>query len=122
MSVRTLDQPAGQPSPGPQPRLGKTAQEWLAGYSFLAPAAIIIFLFIIVPILFAVYISFTDWTGVRPVDTAQPVGALNYRALLGLGDENGNITQQDFFTAIKNTSYYVLGVVPTQTALALLLA
>ena len=37
--------------------------------------------------------------------------------LLGIGEENGGITQQEFFIAIKNTSYYVLGVVPAQVDL-----
>src|SRR5690606_26856640 len=32
------------------------------------------------------------------------------------------ISQRDFYTALKNTVYFVLGVVPTQTILALLLA
>ncbi|PJF39080.1 MAG: sugar ABC transporter permease, partial [Phototrophicales bacterium] len=42
----------------------------------------------------------------------------NYRKLL---IEDG-IRRQDFFTALKNTTYFVLGVVPTQTVLALILA
>ncbi len=46
------------------------------------------------------------------------VGLENYRKLL---IEDG-IRRQDFFTALKNTTYFVLGVVPTQTVLALILA
>ena len=34
----------------------------------------------------------------------------------------GGIRQSDFFKALKNTTYFALGVVPTQTILALLLA
>lgn len=46
------------------------------------------------------------------------VGLENYNRLLF----QGGIRQTDFFTALKNTVYFVLGVVPTQTALALVLA
>ncbi|PJF23308.1 MAG: hypothetical protein CUN56_01560 [Phototrophicales bacterium] len=46
------------------------------------------------------------------------VGLDNYKKLLF---EEG-IRQQDFFTALKNTVYFVLGVVPTQTIIALVLA
>ncbi len=51
-------------------------------------------------------------------DAYQFIGLENYNELL-LG---GGIRQRDFFTSLKNTVYFVLGVVPTQTALALLLA
>lgn len=46
------------------------------------------------------------------------VGLQNYSKLLA----EGGIRQTDFFTALKNTVYFVLGVVPVQTALALILA
>lgn len=46
------------------------------------------------------------------------VGLENYSKLLL---EDGT-RQRDFFTALKNTVYFVLGVVPAQTVLALLLA
>ncbi len=46
------------------------------------------------------------------------VGTTNYQRLL---TEEG-LTQRDFFLSVKNTVYFVLGVVPTQTILALVLA
>lgn len=46
------------------------------------------------------------------------VGLENYNRLLF----EGGIRQTDFFTALKNTIYFVIGVVPTQTVLALVLA
>jgi len=46
------------------------------------------------------------------------VGGQNYSKLLA----EGGIRQTDFFTALKNTLYFVLGVVPVQTVLALVLA
>jgi multiple sugar transport system permease protein len=46
------------------------------------------------------------------------IGLENYSRLL-LRD---GIAQRDFYTSLKNTVYFVLGVVPTQTLLALVLA
>ncbi len=96
-------------------------EQTIAGLTFIAPAAVIFIVFLIIPILFALYISLTNWNGISPVfepGAYEFVGLQNYRALL---IEDG-IRQADFFKALKNTTYYVLGVVPTQTILALLLA
>lgn len=50
-------------------------------------------------------------------DAYQLVGLRNYEQVLISGRR-----VDDFYTALKNTMYYVLGVVPTQTLIALLLA
>ena len=106
-------------------------QEAMTGYVFMAPALVIFLVFLIIPIGAAVYLSFTDWNGISPVfekDSFNPVGLDNYSDLLrGQHDEDGRLVkastrQRDFFISLKNTVYYVLGVVPTQTLLALLLA
>ncbi len=192
-------------------------QDALVGYLFMAPALSIFLVFLVIPIIFAVYISFTNWNGITPlaqtearasgsvvftnqtaaavtipagtlvstrgdsavqfrttqevvlpagaestvevpVEAVEPGAASNARrgmiavvppelselvtvtnpaifttgldnAYSGVGLENysallfqDGIRQRDFFTALKNTVYYVLGVVPAQTALALLLA
>ena len=58
----------------------------------------------------------------------ETIGLDNYRdLLLGEHTEDGRVVkastrQKDFFIALKNTTYYVLGVVPAQTFLALVLA
>lgn len=99
----------------------KKREEAVTGYLFMAPALVIFVIFLIIPIIFAIYVSFTDWNGITPLsqeDAYQFVGLENYNQLLF----QGGIRQQDFFKAVKNTAYYVLGVVPTQTVLALLLA
>jgi multiple sugar transport system permease protein len=194
----------------------KRMEEIITGYTFLAPAMIIFIVFLVLPIAFAFFISFTDWNGISPLgqtqtgaageveftnETADPVTVpagtavikagkdgiryltqaevqvpANGTALVavaadpsqgkdtnaaksivkeiegpladvlkvknpaaitgGLDDSfkvNGldnynrllfkdGLAQQDFFTAFKNTLYFVLGVVPVQTILALLLA
>src|SRR5439155_22240294 len=73
---------------------------------------------VFIPMIYAFFISFTDWTGLQPPSEARYIDLQNYRDLL---TQDGFI-RTDFFTAIKNTVYYVVGVVPAQTALALLLA
>lgn len=196
----------------------KQRADALTGYMFMAPALIIFLVFLIIPILFAIYISLTDWNGITPVfqtsapargavtltnQTADPVTiptgtiiqregapeiayqttaevvvpagegntievpvealeagrAFNVRRnqldafadetlgtqvivanpdaissgtddafqLVGLDNYNRLLFQEgsrqrDFFIALKNTVYFVIGVVPTQTLIALLLA
>jgi multiple sugar transport system permease protein len=81
---------------------------------------VILGLFLAAPILMALWVSFTDWAGRgNPFsESAGFVGGDNYAALL---TEPG-LARQDFMTSLRNTFYYVLGVVPLQTVLALLLA
>jgi multiple sugar transport system permease protein len=95
-------------------------EEAIAGWTFIAPAAVILLLFMIVPLLVAGFFSLTDWNGRTPLNQEgayQIVGLQNYQQLLVEGRR-----VDDFYNALKNTVYYALGVVPTQTALALILA
>lgn len=94
--------------------------DMLAGLSFVGPAMIVLFVFLILPLLVAFYFSFTDWSGTRPLD--QPgayefIGLDNYERWLVDGRR-----VDDFYRAVRNTLYYVVGVVPVQTVFALLLA
>jgi len=91
-----------------------------AGLSFVAPAALILFVFLILPLLVAFYFSFTNWSGTRPLDHPEAyevVGLKNYDRWLVSGRR-----VDDFYRAVRNTLYYVIGVVPVQTVFALLLA
>ena len=99
----------------------KKREETIAGYLFIAPAVVVFVVFLIIPIVFSAYISLTDWNGITPLNSEQPysyVGLDNYNQLLF----KDGVRQQDFYKALKNTVYYVIGVVPTQTILALVLA
>jgi multiple sugar transport system permease protein len=109
----------------------KRRQEAVTGYLFMAPALIVFLVFLIIPIAASIYLSFTDWNGITPVldkGAYKMVGFDNYSDLLrGQHSEDGRVVkattrQKDFFISLKNTTYYVLGVVPTQTFLALILA
>ena len=93
-------------------------QDTVAGWLFMSPTLLILGIFLLVPILFALYFSFTDWNGISPPNQANFVGFENFRLLLL---EDG-IRRADFFKALKNTTYFSLGVVPLQTALSLFLA
>ncbi len=109
---------SGTKSTSRRPRLGKDAQEWIAGYAFLSPALVVLVLFVFIPIVFSLIISFTDWTGIQPPDQARGVGLANYQQLF-----NPDLTAgEQFYQALRNTIYYVIIVVPLQTILALLLA
>ncbi|HXF64990.1 MAG TPA: sugar ABC transporter permease [Caldilineaceae bacterium] len=93
-------------------------EDAIAGWLFMAPALIVLGLFLAAPILFAAYYSLTDWNGISPPAEANYIGFNNYAQLLVVD----GIRQADFFRALKNTTYFALGVVPLQTAIALCLA
>ena len=81
---------------------------------------VILGVFLLIPIVMAAWVSISDWNGNgSPFGAnAHYVGLANYRHLL---TEPG-LDQNNFGTAIRNNVYYVLLVVPIQTAVALFLA
>ena len=98
---------------------GIRGRESLYGWLFVSPAILIVGLFLAVPILLALYVSFSDWNGLgSPLGNSDVVGVENYTKVL----VDSGLAQRDFGTAIRNNLYYVLLVVPLQTALALFLA
>ena len=96
----------------------KKYQGWLAGFGFFAPALIILGLFVVIPMVLALVVSLTDWSGLTTLNNAHFIGLQNYQDLL----TNDSPIRDNFFLAVKNTAYYAIGLVPTQTILALLLA
>jgi len=97
-------------------------REGVAGWLFTAPMIIVLGVFLFVPILMALWVSMTNWRGnVDPFGggpNAAFVGAKNYTALF-LDD---GLARSNFMQSLGNTFYYVLLVVPLQTATSLLLA
>lgn len=91
-----------------------------AGWLFTAPMIVILGLFLVVPIVMALWVSVSDWTGRGSPFNADVsfVGMENYRDLL----TRPGLARQDLMTSLRNTFYYVLGVVPLQTVIALTLA
>lgn len=90
----------------------------LAGWLFATPAMVILGLFLVLPVIAALWVSVSDWAGKGSPLEAGFVGLDNYRALL---TEPG-LSQRDLATSLRNTLYYVVLVVPLQTGLALGLA
>lgn len=95
-------------------------REAAAGWLFTVPAVLLLITFLVVPIIMAAWVSISDWGGIGSPFSAgvTPVGLANYRALL---TEPG-LPQQDLGLSLRDNLYYVLLVVPLQTALALALA
>src|SRR6266511_3565013 len=81
------------------------------GYAFIAPTLAVLSVFHGWPILQTFGMSFFNWDLLT--QERRFTGLENYRLLAGSGE---------FWLALRNTVYYVLGVVPAQTAAALLLA
>jgi multiple sugar transport system permease protein len=113
--------PRGGPGRAPRRnRRGEGQRQSVAGWLFITPTLAILGLFLLIPILMALWVSFTDWNGRGSPLSARVgfVGVDNYRSLL---TEPG-LSRQDFMISLRNTFYYVIGVVPLQTLLALGLA
>ncbi|WP_159499142.1 carbohydrate ABC transporter permease [Microbacterium sp. 18062] len=94
--------------------------EGLAGWVFVSPALIVLGLFLLAPVLMALWVSFSDWSG-RGSPLSPNVGFVgldNYAAV----STDGGLAERDFGIALRNNAWYVLLVVPLQTALALTLA
>ncbi len=92
----------------------------LAGWLFVTPVIVIVGLFMLVPVIMAAWVSVSDWSGIGPpfAEGVNFVGADNYAELLG----GSGLPTRDLGTALRNNFYYVLFVVPIQTAIALGLA
>jgi multiple sugar transport system permease protein len=101
-------------------RTGIYGRQGSAGWLFVAPVVVILGLFLLLPIGMALFVSLTQWNGQGSPFTGDVpvVGLDNYTRLFA---EPG-LVRLDFMTSIRNNIYYVLIVVPVQTAVALFLA
>lgn len=82
------------------------------GYILTAPAVILLIAFLIIPIIGTIYYSFFTYQVMRP-DNIIFNGFKNYQKLFH---------DRNFWTALKNTVYFTVLVVPFQCILALALA
>lgn len=94
--------------------------EGAAGWIFTAPIILILGVFLFIPVLMALWVSFSDWTGRgSPISgNVGFVGLDNYQAVTS----GGGLAERNFGIAIRNNAWYVLLVVPLQTMLSLFLA
>ncbi|MDB1088701.1 sugar ABC transporter permease [Streptomyces sp. ACA25] len=96
------------------------AREGAWGWLFVSPMVLVLGVFLLLPILTALWVSLLDWDGQSSPLSGQAdfVGLDNYRRLL---TEDG-LDRTVFATSLRNNLFYVLLTVPLQTALALTLA
>ena len=94
----------------PRDRGRPRRREHLAGALFVGPAALLLGLFSLFPVGYAVYVSLHRWKTVR----VGFVGLENYRRAL--------LADPEFGKALLVTVYYVLGTVPVSIGLGLVLA
>ncbi|MEA5576706.1 sugar ABC transporter permease [Anabaena sp. UHCC 0451] len=86
--------------------------ENLAGYLFMMPTILILGTFVILPILYAVFLS---------LHKVQLLGGIEYE-FIGWQNFTRLVEDEQLGIALKNTAEYVAIVVPSQTILALILA
>jgi multiple sugar transport system permease protein len=112
----TVSAPRRAASSGRGIRRGEAAAGWI----FTLPVLIILGVFLLIPVLMALWVSFSDWSGRgSPFSSdVQFVGLDNYAAITS----GGGLAERDFGIALRNNAWYVLLVVPLQTALSLFLA
>lgn len=82
----------------------------LWGYGFTSPSAILLFVFIILPIFISAALSLTDFSG---FNEPTYVGFKNYVDMF---------KDKKFLASMKNTFIYVIATVPLQTILSLVVA
>src|SRR5690349_8663150 len=110
MNATILERAVGSGTSGA--RLRRSEELW--AWAFAGPAVLLGSVFIILPFLMAIVISFTNQRLIAaPSLPTRFIGLQNYQLLL---------TDPDFWQALRNTAFFVLVVVPVQTSFALLLA
>ena len=82
----------------------------IAPYAFLAPAAVILGVFLVLPVAMAFYLSFTKYNALTP---AVWTGLANYQRL---------VSEPLFWKALWNSVLFLVGVVPALVILPLFLA
>ena len=98
------------PATRQRPRGRRVRSSTWAAYGFLLPNLLGFLTFTFLPVVAALLISFTSWDLLQPPEW---VGLANYRRLVG---------DTTFHVVLRNTVLYVLGTVPVQMGLALLVA
>ncbi|MDT5034897.1 MAG: multiple sugar transport system permease protein [Micromonosporaceae bacterium] len=111
-STATVPRPAAaHREQQPTVRYSRPRRRWV-GLAFVAPAALYLVAFQLLPVLYGLALSFTEYS---PLSRSgpRPVGLANYTRLL---------SNADFGKALLVTGRYVLQVLPATVVIALLLA
>jgi len=110
MSAVPFVRPARAKLPAEEPlipqRRGGTAGYWL----YLIPGLVLVTVIVVVPLVWNVYLSFTDWRGIRPPEF---IGLENWIELFG---------DATFWTSFVNSIWMILAMVVFPTLIGLVLA
>ncbi|MDO4242758.1 MAG: sugar ABC transporter permease [Actinomyces sp.] len=119
MSTRRPRSAGAWAARGPGSRGAGRRGTGVTGWLFVSPAVVVLTVFMLLPVLMALWVSVSDWSGVGSPLSGEVgfVGASNYTDLVG-----GGLAERDLGIALRNNLWYVLLVVPLQTLLALTLA
>jgi multiple sugar transport system permease protein len=98
-----------QPIPGLRRLVSRKVQERTLGYTFLAPAIILIGVFELYPIFYGFYISLCDWR-------------LGCQAIVGADNYARGLTDPAMWYALLVTATYSLITVPVQLGLGFIIA
>jgi multiple sugar transport system permease protein len=112
-SPRTVEAQVPAPARTRSPRRRSWAQrgrQALTGWSFVAPATVVVVGISIFPAVWALFISLTKWNGIAP---ATPVGLRNYQQVA---------QDPDFAAAAGHTVLLTVTFVPASVLLGLLIA
>ncbi|MDY5127000.1 carbohydrate ABC transporter permease [Actinotignum sp. GS-2025f] len=90
----------------------ETSAQARAGWGMLAPAGILMLLFLVVPIVLTFILAFTDARLISP-RPMQFIGLENFERLFGT---------EVFWASLRNTLIFALVIVPGQSGLALIMA
>lgn len=105
-----------------RPGGGIRGREGIAGWVFTAPMIVVLGVFLFIPVLMALYVSLTSWNGngspFAGGQNATFVGLDNYSALF----TRDGLTRDNFMQSLGNNLWYVVFVVPLQTATSFFLA
>ncbi|MBO4262861.1 MAG: sugar ABC transporter permease, partial [Clostridia bacterium] len=101
---------------GKQRNLKYRARTAMTAYLMLLPAVALAFLFVLLPILYSLGYAFTDYYLLKPKNISY-IGLENFRSVFQEIAARGTL-----YHALVNTAVFVVGVVPLQIGLALLLA
>jgi multiple sugar transport system permease protein len=113
--------PQGATTPGSSPRRHRPPRRsGFAGWLFMTPTLIILGVFLLIPVLMALWVSLSDWNGNGSPFTSGVhfVGGKNYSSILS----GGSLAETNFGTSLRNNAWYVIFVVPIQTGVSLFLA
>lgn len=107
------------PSANKIPETPRSKRRWklnnssLLGYLFIAPNFIGFAIFTLLPLVFALAVSFADWDVISGLDGIKWVGLKNFRNIMSDGN---------FWDSLRITGIYVVGSVPLTTFAGMLIA